>query len=411
MVDSSHHAFSNNWELNFGSYLGMLNMGILNGAMGPLLVEISGFYELELAKVGLPILFDGTGYLLGTIIISFIWKVQRARFFLSLSSLGLLAVLVGILPLHYQFEIFLCLMFLLGLCFGFLSVSLDSLFSEVYGKNRARYLNILHFFFGLGSFFGPLLVVAILKLTDKWFVFYFLVGLCHTPMVLFFPKKKNYEFKWDLEGTGSIDHHGRIQSPLGSIVFWAIILAMFLNLGMEVSFSAWAPLFLTNMRNMSVTTASYSVSLFWLAFLVGRALYARFSHRIDLSMSLMVGAGGAALFMALTFLVKDTRLIFSSSAGAGLLISFMYPNLLAQGASIFPKHIGFVTGILSASGGVGFIFFPWLIGPVSQSLGLAKGVLLIPMLGLGLTSILVFLRNSENKRMESTDVPPLEGIG
>lgn len=411
LVDSPQHSFSNHWELKVGSYLGMLNTGILSGAMGPLLVEISGFYQLEMAKVGLPVLFDGTGYLLGTIIISFVWKLHRARLILSLSSLALLLVLCGIVPFHHRFDIFLALMFLLGFSFGFLSVGLDSLFSETYRENRAKYLNILHFFFGLGSFFGPLLVVAILKSRGNWFVFYLLVGLCQTPMVLLFPRKRNYQFNDYLEEAESIGRHTEIRDLLGSGIFWAIIVAMFLHLGMEVSFGAWIPLFLKNMRHMSTAMASYSVSLFWLAFLVGRGLYARLSHRIELCLSLIVGTGGAALFMGLTFLSKDTIFIFSSAACAGLLLSIVYPNFLALGAGIFPKHIGFITGTLSASGGVGYMFFPWLIGPVSQSLGLAKGVSLIPLLGFGMMGILIFLRHSGNKRIESKDVPSLRGIG
>jgi fucose permease len=384
----------------------MLNMGILNGAMGPLLVEISGFYKLELARVGLPVLFDGSGFLLATIIFSFIWRIHRARLILSLSSLALLIILVSIAPLHHAFDVFCVLLFLMGFSFGFLSVGLDSLFSEIYRENRAKYLNILHFFFGVGSFFGPLLAVAILRWTDKWFVFYFLVGLCHTPMILFFPKKRNYEFNSYLDQTDLPDHLARAKHPLRSGILWAIILAMFLHLGMEVSFSAWIPLFLTNIRHMSITTASYSVSLFWLAFLVGRGLYARLSHRIDLSLSLIVGASGAAVFMGLTFLGRDTLFVLLCSGCAGLFLSIVYPNVLALGASIFPNHIGFVMATLSASGGVGFMFFPWIIGPVSQYLGLIKGVFLIPMLGFAMAGILTFLRNSESNRTQAKDVPP-----
>jgi fucose permease len=120
----------------------------------------------------------------------------------------------------------------------------------------------------------------------------------------------------------------------------------------------------------------------------------------------MVGAGGAALFMGLTFLGKDTHLILLSAACAGFLLSIVYPNFLALGASLFPRHIGFVTGTLSASGGIGYMFFPWLIGPVSQYFGLATGVFLIPMLGFGMVGVLLLLRNSETRRIESTDTPP-----
>ena len=381
----------------------MLTMGILNGALGPLLVEICRFYRLELADVGLPILFDGTGYLLGTVIVSFVWKIHRARFFLSFSSLALCLVLVGILPLHDRFGIFLVLLFLLGFSFGFLTVALDALFSEIYRKNQARYLNILHFFFGVGSFLGPLLTVGILRWMDRWVMFYVILGLCHVPLVMIFPRKKNYRFTRDASETRSIENRVRLVDPLSSFIFWVILLAMFLHLGIEVSFSAWVPLFLVNIRNLSVTTGSYAVSLFWLAFLVGRALYARFSHRIDLSLSLIIGAGGAALLTGLTFLGSEPYLIFLCAGCAGLLLSCIYPNLLALGGSFFPRHIGFIMGTISASGGVGYMFFPWLIGPVSQYFGLATGVFMIPLLGLSMMGILIVLRCSERERLRPAD--------
>jgi fucose permease len=294
-------------------------------------------------------------------------------------------------------------LFLLGFSFGFLTVALDALFSEIYRKSQARYLNILHFFFGVGSFLGPLLTVGILKWMDGWVMFYFLIGLCHVPLVMIFPNKKNYRFTRDASKTRSIEDRVRFMDPLRSLIFWVILLAMFLHLGVEVSFSAWLPLFLVNIRNLSVTTGSYTVSLFWLAFLVGRALYARFSHRIDLSLSLIIGAGGAALFMGLTFLGREPRLIFPCAGCAGILISCVYPNLLALGGGFFPRHIGFIMGTISASGGIGYMFFPWLIGPVSQYFGLAKGVFMIPLLGLGMVGILIVLRYSEKERSEPRD--------
>ncbi|MBW2056698.1 MAG: MFS transporter [Deltaproteobacteria bacterium] len=404
MAHPSEGSLPDNRELKFASYLGMFNSGLLNSAVGPLLIELTGFYQLNVARVGLPVLLDGTGYLLGTIILSFVWKVHRARLVLCLSTLSLVFLLVSIGPFHSRFEVFLGLMFFLGSGFGFLTVGLDSLFSEIYRQNRAKYLNILHLFFGVGSFLGPLAVVAILKATGKWFYFYPLIGLLNIPMLPLLLRRKNYPFGLDLEGGETDGRHEGIRNLMGSAAFWAIIAAMFLHLGMEASFGAWMPLFLKSTRNMTPTLASYCVSIFWLAFLLGRASYARLFPDVNLFLSLIVAISGAALFMCLTFLSRDAALIFSSTFCAGLLLSIVYPNFLALGAGIFPNRIGFITGTLSASGGVGYMFFPWLIGPVSQSLGLAKGVFMIPLLGTASIGILLLLRS--HKKGGATTTPP-----
>jgi fucose permease len=411
LITPSEHAFSENWQLKTGSYLGMLSMGILNGAIGPLLVSIAAFYRLGLGQVGLPVMVDSVGYLLGTLIFSFVWRIHRVRPILALSTICLLVSSVCMVPFYHDFKIFLVLMFCLGFAFGFLSVGLDSLYSEVYAENRARYLNILHLFWGIGSFAGPLLLVAVLRTTNKWVLFYLLIGLCQVPLALFFSRKSNYGFRDEFSRAETDSLPKQPQKPVTSPVFWAILLAMFLNLGMELSFGSWLPTFLTGIRTVSPATASYVVSLFWLTFLAGRALYIRFAYGIDLSVSLIAATGGAALFMALTFLLKGTLPIFITVACAGMLFSIVYPNLIAMGAGIFPDHIGFVTGTLSASGGLGCVFFPWLIGPLSESFGLARGVFMVPLLGLGLVIICVMVRKVENKRIQATVIVPIEGIG
>ena len=53
-------------------YLGMFTLGILTGAIGPLLVSISHYFHLDISRAGWPIVFDAAGYLAGTLIISLI---------------------------------------------------------------------------------------------------------------------------------------------------------------------------------------------------------------------------------------------------------------------------------------------------------------------------------------------------
>lgn len=160
------------------------------------------------------------------------------------------------------------------------------------------------------------------------------------------------------------------------------------------------PVFLVKVRDVSTAIASYSISIFWLTMIGGRWLVGHFSYKIDLSRSLIGGATGGALFIALSFLSKDLILLFI--ACSGLLLSYAYPSLLALGGNVFPNSIGFVTGVLTAGGFAGSMFFPWLIGPISQTISLSKGVFIISSLSIGLASVLLyfhyFLIKSVRKR-------------
>lgn len=161
-------------------------------------------------------------------------------------------------------------------------------------------------------------------------------------------------------------------------IFWSIIFSIFLYVGIENSFALWTPLFLVKIRGVSTTIASYYISIFWFVMIGGRWFFGKFSYKANLCHSLIVGAAVGALFIVFTFLSKERSLILLFIACSVLLLSYIYPNIIALGGNIFPNSIGFVTGILTASGFAGSVFFPWLIGPVSQAMGLTKSGLQFP---------------------------------
>jgi len=153
-----------------------------------------------------------------------------------------------------------------------------------------------------------------------------------------------------------------------------------------MSFASWVPVFLVKVKNVSHASAGYSISIFWLALMTGRFLFGRFLHRTNLSLFLGIGALVTALFTALTFSI-DSVSIGLFMAFSGLSLSWFYPSILALGGNTFPRNIGFITGFLGAGGTIGAIVFPWVIGPISETFGLAKGVFLVPLLCLVLTGI------------------------
>lgn len=384
-------------------YLGMFILGILTGAIGPLLVSISHYFHLDISRAGWPIVFDAAGYLAGTLIISLIWKTYRARFILFFSALISLFILLGITSIHNNFRLFLIFIFYLGLSTGFLNVGIDSLFSEIFGTNRARFLNISHIFFGLGAFSGPLLVVATLTITGKWYLFYFFIGLVFIPLSWFFSKKTIYVFSEDLQVEESTKSYKGVKDILHSFPFWMILLVMFFTLGVEFSFISWGPLYLNKIQNISANEVSYFVSAFWFALIVGRWIFARFFYKADLTHSLIVACIGTAVFITLTFGCSKEIIIMMFTTCTGLVFSIMYPNILALGARFYPGKVGFVTGAVSASGGLGCIFFPWLIGLVSKILGLSKSIFLIPILCIFIYSLLNFLRHYQRKYLKRPD--------
>lgn len=370
-------------HLNFTCYVGMFVMGSLTGAVGPLVVAMTRFFELPLSRAALPVVFDTAGYFAGTLLTSFFWRLDLARLILSLSSLFLVVTLTGIVGLHQHFGLLLGLLFVLGLMSGFFSVGIDALFSEIYHRQRARFLILSHLFFGIGAFSGPLVVVAVMSLSDgAWHLFYLVMGLLSLPLVWNFPRIRDRRLRRSGSDTGRRERPRRIREPMGSMPFWFCMAIMFLVLGMEVTFISWTPLYLTEVRHIPETIASYCISIFWLALIFGRMVFYRFSTRIHLIGALTGGSLGTALFMGCVYVPQGRVVLMLFAAAAGLLYSALYPNVLAAGAGFYPRQVGFVTGAVSTSGAVGCIFFPWVMGPITEWMGLMNSVYMIPVMGL-----------------------------
>lgn len=380
---------SENWGLIIISYWGMFNIGMVLSFLGPLLVPISYSFQLKLAQVGLPVALNFTGIFLATFLISFFWRTYRARPFLTFSSLFLSLSLLSITLLHNSLIVFFILLFFIGFNAGIMHTGLDSLISETFKRARAKYLNILHMFVSLGCLAISMLIGIILSHSGKWYLVFFLMGLFSLPLPIFFWNKRLYE-KATFSKTREVIDKPSVNKLVNWRIFWPIIFSIFLYVGIEISFASWIPIFLAKIRGIPTAVASYNISIFWLAMIGGRWFFSKFFYKKNLSHSLIIGAAGGALFIALSFLSKEKSLILFFISCSGLVLSYIYPNILALAGNVFPNSIGFVTGILTTSGFVGSTFFPWIIGPISQAIGLTKSVYVISFLSIVLTSILLY---------------------
>ena len=367
---------------------GMLSIGMTFSSLGPLLAPISDTFHFKLGQLALPVVSHSLGFLTANILMALVWRIQRARFLFTLSGLLTFLMLISI-SLFSTARLLFTFLFFLGVAQGTMHTGLDSFFSEISGEKRVRYLNWLHIFIGLGAVLGPLSVGILLSYSEKWRLVYLIMAMVSLPLPLLFFRGTLYQ---------SIIYSGKPQTPASTYLvrpitspfFWLAMIGIFSYVGLELSFASWTPIFLIKTKNISYALASYSISIFWLTLVIGRFLFGRFFHKTNLSFFLGAGALVAALFTAFTFSTDYPVFIGLFIALSGLSLSWFYPSILALGANTFPRQVGVITGSLAASGTVGSIVFPWIIGPVSETLGLPKGVFLIPLLCLGLTGIFFY---------------------
>ncbi len=360
------------------SSLGMLIFASTTAIMGPLLVPMSDSFNLSLSQVGRLISFRYQGFFLSSILVGVLWQRGRARIFLVGSSFVLCIALLTIglwpvLPVVYV------LLFVIGLSGGMMHTGVDSLLSEIYSDVRTRVLNLVHIFFGLGAFLGPIVVGTVLLVFGRWNLVYCLVGIGALALFFLFFTQNLKEVEPPLPET----HTGawkNLTYLTKSTPFWLLALGMFFYLGAEVSLLSWVPMFMTRVRNASMVEASYTNSVFWITSLVGRLFFVYLSGKIPTPRLLILATLGATFFAVGVFSLANHTLMITSLALTGLFTSGVYPTILALGGNTFPKRMGMIIGILTAASSLGGICFPWLVGLGSEYLGLARGVFMIPIL-------------------------------
>ena len=376
--------------LQVGLYMLMFTIGMIASSMGPLLIPIGESLSLSLGQIGILVTISTVGFLMGSTAVSVIWTLARVRNLICLATLFLCAILLAITFFHNNFAVLLVLFMARGIGQGLIHPAVNSLLADASGEQRMRALCISVAVFGLGAFIAPVLVGLILGWGQGWYYLYLIIAV-----FLFLPLALTYNKELYPKNHGSTRLEQKNASsksmPLRSTVFWLIIAGNLLLLGMQISFASWMPTFLVAVRGLTPVSASYFIAIFWLTMMVGRIVYSFGLHRMDLSRALFLGALGASIF-ALMGLVVGTWLVLVMTACAGLSLSFVAPAWLALGGSLFPKHIGLVISLVTASSSVGGIIAISTVGFTSELFGLAHSILIVPTIGFAGFSVAAYLR-------------------
>lgn len=137
--------------------------------------------------------------------------------------------------------------------------------------------------------------------------------------------------------------------PLSSSVFWLFAAIAIIYAFAEGTFSSWAVIFLRDVRGLSGTTASYALSAFWGALVLGRLLVA----------ALVVRVPAKSVWIALPALMIVAFWLVSYADGpatgiadfalAGLACSAFLPLTISLAVELFPHSMAFVSSMLIAA--------------------------------------------------------------
>jgi fucose permease len=349
-------------------------MGAVASIYGPLLIAFSHRFHESVPAAGVVISINFVGALLGVMLG---WLCAK-RFSGAVALMSASAVLgVGALgsATAKPWTLFLITVFVVGLGFGGLDFSLNSLLARTAEKGRALRLNVANAGYGVGAVVGPLLVIA---LHPKHFpVLFCIIGVMglvvstlnrgvHAPAL-----------------RGEVNQRQISKRAERRPILITFVLAYVLYVSVETSSSGWIAPQLHGV-GFSESTGSLVTAGFWAGLAVGRGFGTPVYHWLSDKILVLGGLSTAVVLCGLAY---------SSS-----LAPFAYPLLGLVLALVFPMGLIWYTNLCPHDGdGLAFMLLFMMaggvIGPGLESLIVsAFSVHVVPLVvaGLAFLNLAVF---------------------
>jgi FHS family Na+ dependent glucose MFS transporter 1 len=348
-------------KLTGAYYLAFVILGLTTAVEGPSLPTLARHTSSTLDQISLIFVVGAFGYLLGSVIGGRAYDRLPGHRFIA-GTLSVLVAVAIIFPLASTLWVLLSAALIKGLCTGALDVGCNTLLQWVHKEKVGPFMNGLHFSFGLGSFFSPILLAQIFSATQDITWGFWIIALLIIPMAIWFwllpepPTQKN---------TGQVITH----SSIPSIPVLLIVLAFFLYVGAEVGFANWIYTYAITVNLATTITAAYLTSAFWGLFTIGRLLGVWISTRVNSKTILLIDLTGCLASLGLIIIGRESApLLWTGSIGLGFSMASIFPTIMMLAGESMPVS-GTITGWFLVGASAGGMLLPWMIGQAFTASG------------------------------------------
>ncbi len=351
--------------LPFVIYLGYFVIGIVSFIISPTLPLIIKDFGISTAIAGSIFTAASLGGFIGALGGGVLSDLFGRKFLVILGCLFQI-IGFGLIALSRSWALILILFFLTSLGRGFLSISFNTIISDINPDRRGAALNTLHGIYGIGNLLGPMLAGVVLSLNYDWRVIYYGAAAIWLVFLVI-----NMPIKYpsvSMAEDGIKDK--RSKRPFSELVSTNSILPMlfmvsFIYNGVATGLIGWINTYLDGM-DFHVLLGAGMVSVFYLGLTLGRFICRSLSEQMGYSKTILLCALGSLAFYP--FAIYNTKSIFITIGIflSGLFLSGLHPTALAYANSQFPVMSGTVTSLLSIAMSLGSMSLPWLIGLVAD---------------------------------------------
>jgi fucose permease len=348
-------------------YISFISLGLPDALLGSAWPSMYETLNVPVSYAGILSMIISGGTIVSTLFSGkFIHKLGTGK--LTAISVGMTAIALFGFSISTSFW-HLCLW---GIPYGLGAGSVDAALNNFVALHyKARHMNWLHCFWGVGATIGPYIMGILLTKGFKWNSGYFTISLIQIVLtsVLFFTLPL-----WKEKKTGNKTKEEKYKNySLKEVITlpgtMSIMIAFFSYCALEATTGLWAASYLVLNRGIAAEIAAKWAASFYFGITIGRFISGFITFKMNNKNMIRLGQGIIILGLLLLFLPFSNYTAFIGLILIGLGCAPIYPSLIHSTPTNFGKDVSHsIIGVQMASAYFGITLMPPLFGFLQEHL-------------------------------------------
>lgn len=371
------------------TYLCMITFGLLETLKGAVIPSIRGEFGVDYGQIGQMLFIALLGYLISTFLAGMATDKYGLK---NLFLFGITVVIIasGLFMVVPGFYGIVGVYFLLGIGLGCFEVGVNALGGQIFQKNAAMMMNLMHLFFGVGAMIAPRYAGAFIDRGYSWKSSYLLtIGLTLIVMVIVLFAKFPQEVKETAQEKVSFKQ--LTKSPK----VWLIAVTLGFFIVIEAGMANWLVNYLQEVRSLDVISSTSYLTWYFGLFTFGRLVGGFIADKVGYIKSLFYYTAMATILLLAGILLGNTFLLLFSLVG--FFTSIMFPTMMVLIMKEYKSGVGAIMGFAITISGIFNMVGGWLIGNINDLWGVSAGMITLVISGIVACILLIVLERKSDQ--------------
>lgn len=380
----------------FPNYFTMFLIPVYFTTASTMLLEMSKYLNASIANLNLIFTFFTLGIVAGQLT-SVIYNRKFKKIIIITGAYSLIILFLIILRFSSSLLMFYIFYFIIGYLSGVIQIQATKYILENGIRNKDRLMTIFLSAYPIGSLIAPFIAASLIKNNIDWRMSYVIMAILSVISVILYLIVKGRRNNFIGEEEEKIPIRKVFFDKKRNMVFLLGLLILLFYCISETVISTWSPTFLRSTRNFDIKYASFSIAIYIISILIGRAIIAFFAGKFKSNTIILFLSILSLLSLLFFTFFRSTYASFISVFFVGLGFSGIITIGISSSGTVYEKGRGILASIIFAITNLGISIAPFLTGQASKY-NMTLSIALAPIFILLLIVVLVIKIIYENKK-------------